>query len=90
VKLPPSTYFIAANRGYPDLASVGTGIIIYSGGLQTVGGTSASCPTVAGIMGLLNAHKLKKTGTALGPLNPFLYDMHEKSPHCFNDITAGG
>lgn len=90
VTFPPSGYFNAKGRGYPDIASIGTGILIYTqGSVQPVGGTSASSPTVAGIMGLLNAHKIAKTGSPLGPLNPFLYQMHKAHPSAFQDIVKG-
>ena len=41
--------------------------------LKTVYGTSASTPTVAGIISLLNDARLQNNKSTLGFLNPFLY-----------------
>merc|ERR1712160_170002 len=51
VTLPPSTYYNSSNRGYPDVAALGNGFLVYLnsyGGWTTVGGTSASSPTFTG------------------------------------------
>merc|ERR1712037_274058 len=50
VVLPPSSYFNSSNRGYPDVAALGNGFAVYLnsyGGWTTVGGTSASSPTLS-------------------------------------------
>ena len=41
--------------------------------LKTVYGTSASTPTLAGIISLLNDARLQNNKSTLGFLNPFLY-----------------
>jgi tripeptidyl-peptidase-1 len=51
-----------------------------------VGGTSASAPTFAGIVALLNDARLKEKKSPLGFLNPLLYS---KGMPGFNDITSG-
>jgi len=51
------------------------------GGL--IGGTSASAPTMAGIVALLNT----STGTSQGNLNPLLYRLAASHPAAFHDIT---
>lgn len=57
---PPSSYFNASNRGFPDVAANGNNILIYiSGGWQLVGGTSASSPIIGGIIAILNDHLIK-------------------------------
>jgi len=89
VALPPSSYYNATSRGYPDVAAFGSGILIYDGGLVLVGGTSASSPIVAGIASLLNDYSLSATGKPLGFLNPLLYKMYAASPSAFTDITVG-
>ena len=50
-----------------------------------ISGTSASSPTFAGIIALIN-DRLKAAGKpALGFLNPFLY----ANPSAFTDVTTG-
>jgi len=88
--LPPSSYFNAKGRAYPDVAADGHNFLIFMNGQwQPVGGTSAAAPTFAGIIALLNDVKITKTGKPLGPLNPFLYKMAKDLPTAFNDITKG-
>jgi len=92
VTLPPSTYYNSSNRGYPDVAALGNGFLVYLnsyGGWTTVGGTSASSPTFTGVAAYLNAMAVNKTGKPLGFLNPFLYKMAAAHPSAFTDITSG-
>jgi tripeptidyl-peptidase-1 len=90
--LPPQSYFNSTNRAYPDIAAMGTGFLIYMqtvGGWSTVGGTSASTPTVAGVSAYLNDLSYKKDGKPLGFLNPLFYQMHEEMPEAFTDVIHG-
>lgn len=89
VALPPSTYFNATNRGYPDVASIGTDVLIYQGDIEDVGGTSASSPNWAAVAGILNHYAKAKSGKPLGFLNPFLYQMASADATTFHDITVG-
>jgi tripeptidyl-peptidase-1 len=92
VALPPSSYYNNANRGYPDVSALGNGFAVYLnsyGGWTTVGGTSASSPTFAGVSSYLNAMAYNKTGKPLGFLNPFLYKMAAAKPSAFTDIVSG-
>jgi len=90
VALPPASYYNAAGRGFPDIAAFGSAILIYDVyGIDTVGGTSASCPIVAGIVALLNDYVITKTSKPLGFLNPLLYQMAAAHPAAFTDITVG-
>jgi len=74
-------------RAYPDLAAQGSGFQVVVGGrVQSVGGTSASSPTVAGIFALLNDHRLAHGKPSLGFINPLIYS---KASSGFNDITSG-
>lgn len=50
-----------------------------------VGGTSASSPTVAGVIALLNDARMQAGRPPLGYLNPFLY----QNMAAFNDIQQG-
>jgi tripeptidyl-peptidase-1 len=89
VKLPPADMYNAKGRGYPDVAAFGSNVLIESGGVQPVGGTSCSSPIVAGLFGLLNGEVIAKTGKPLGFLNPLLYQMAAAAPSAFTDITVG-
>lgn len=58
----------------------------YDGQLSRNGGTSASCPVWAGIIGLLNAARLHAGKPAIGFFNPLLYSG---GANALTDITAG-
>ena len=85
VKLPQKKY--ATNgRGTPDVSLLGESYTIILDGLTTYSnGTSASAPTFAGIISLLNEICLTESGKSLGFLNPFLYG----NPNMLTDITKG-
>lgn len=90
--LPPSSYFKRGNRAFPDVSAMGNNFLIYAdafGGWSTVGGTSASSPTFAGVAAYLNDVSYKAKGKPLGFLNPLLYQMHEAAPDTFTDVTIG-
>ncbi|KAF4555873.1 Tripeptidyl-peptidase sed2-like protein 2 [Elsinoe fawcettii] len=75
-------------RGFPDVAAQGRGFrVIDSGRDIAVGGTSASSPTFAGIIALLNAARKSNGLPTLGFLNPFLYS---KGVNALNDVALGG
>jgi len=90
VVLPPKTYYNAAGRGYPDIAALGHNFLCYiSGSVSPVGGTSASAPTIAGIIAILNAVRLESGQKQLGFANTFFYQAWEDDRSLFNDITVG-
>jgi subtilase family serine protease len=67
-------------------AGVHDGYLIVSGGsLAMVGGTSASAPSFAGIMALVN----QRSGSRNGLPNPRLYSLATTTPSVFHDIAAG-
>merc|ERR1712151_1201771 len=69
-----------------DVATLGDGFqVIVDGKVLSVGGTSASAPTFAGFVSLLNEARLKAGKPAMGYLNPFLY----QNPGAFRDVTVG-
>ncbi|PVH98258.1 tripeptidyl-peptidase-like protein [Periconia macrospinosa] len=75
-------------RGFPDIAAQGLRFRIVDKGTEFhIGGTSASAPVVASIVGLLNNARLSSGQSALGFLNPWLYSTGYKG---LNDITGGG
>lgn len=74
-------------RGFPDVSAQGANYLIVSGGrFGTVGGTSASAPTFASVISLLNDARLAAGKRSLGFLNPLLYS---KGTAGLNDITSG-
>lgn len=84
-------------RDLPDVslsASTHDGYEIFTTGFaESVGGTSCSSPSMAGIVALLN-HYLVVSGKisqpGLGNINPQLYRMAQTVPNAFHDITSGG
>ncbi len=75
-------------RGYPDISAQGMHFQVVANG-QYVGtsGTSASSPTIASIVALVNDERLNAGKSTLGFMNPLLYSSTAVS--IFNDITAG-
>ncbi|RDB20085.1 Tripeptidyl-peptidase sed3 [Hypsizygus marmoreus] len=88
--LPKGTYkglYNPKGRGIPDVAAQGDRFRIFLSGVpRMIGGTSASSPTFAGIVALLNDVRLSKKLPPLGFLNPLLYSVDSSA---FNDITVG-
>lgn len=85
-EVDPSMYN-RSGRAYPDLAANGQAYAVYWGGnVISVDGTSASAPTMAGIIALLNDDLLASNKPPLGFLNPWLYQTGNKG---FTDITKG-
>ncbi|KAF8189516.1 family S53 protease-like protein [Mycena galopus ATCC 62051] len=81
--------FNQTGRGYPDVATQGVNFEISSGGVfQPVSGTSASSPTFASLVALLNDQLLAAGKPILGFLNPFLYGAAAAGTG-FTDITSG-
>lgn len=63
-----------------------------NGSLLVSGGTSASAPSFAGILSLLNAIRLKSGLSSLGYLQPRLYEamaLNDEITPMFYDITYG-
>jgi len=84
--LPQSGLFNSTGRGFPDVAAMGTDFQVFvNGKAVSVGGTSASTPTFAGIASLLNDLRFQKGEPPLGFLNPLLY----QNPEAFHDIVSG-
>lgn len=85
--IPPSSYFNASGRAYPDISALCNHFWIVNNMIPVPGvmGTSASTPTVAGIISLLNDARFLKQKPALGFLNPFLY----QNAAAMYDVTSG-
>ena len=75
----------------PDLASgadPNTGALVIQGGQsQTIGGTSWSSPTWAGLCAIINQARAKAGQTPLGLMGPKIYPLLGTS--AFRDITSG-
>lgn len=88
--LPASSYYNRNGRGTPDVAALGIGFTVLQGGQwESVGGTSASAPTFAAIISLLNNDRLFAGKPTLGFLNPWIYQTASKYPFSFYDVTVG-
>ncbi|KAI0740343.1 family S53 protease-like protein [Earliella scabrosa] len=80
--------FNATGRAYPDVSTQGSNFQVnVNGVVQSVSGTSASSPTFASIVALLNDKRLSAGLPPLGFLNPLLYSGNASS--AFNDVTSG-
>jgi tripeptidyl-peptidase-1 len=89
-KLPPFTAFNPTGRAYPDISVVGSNFVIfYKGKYEIISGTSASTPTFAAMISLLNNARLNAGKKSLGFINPWLYQLYETNPSSFNDIVIG-
>ena len=84
-------------RDVPDISlsasaeHVGYQVFVY-GDLYSVGGTSASAPSLAGVVALLNQYLTSKSVLAkpgLGNINPTLYRLAQSSNNIFHDVTTG-
>ncbi|KAF2652973.1 tripeptidyl-peptidase-like protein [Lophiostoma macrostomum CBS 122681] len=83
-----SGLYNAEGRGFPDVAAQGARYRVVDKGTQiSVGGTSASAPTFASVIGLLNNARKSAGKPALGFLNPWIYSQGYQG---LNDITKGG
>ncbi|KAK6971675.1 family S53 protease-like protein [Favolaschia claudopus] len=88
--LPPSfpgnAKFNTTNRAFPDLSLQGVNFLInFRGEIEQALGTSASTPSVAGMVALINDRLIKEGKPVLGFLNPFLY----ANEGAFNDVVKG-
>ncbi|KAL7280332.1 hypothetical protein ACG7TL_005249 [Trametes sanguinea] len=82
-----SGLFNTTGRAYPDVAAQSENFQVVIGGrVEPVAGTSASSPTFAGVVALLNDFRLSQGKPPLGFLNPLIYSTGVGG---FNDITSG-
>ncbi|TAQ88670.1 hypothetical protein B7494_g2997 [Chlorociboria aeruginascens] len=74
-------------RGYPDVSANGVNYVVAVNGEFTLAyGTSASTPTFASLINLINEKRLRAGKSTVGFLNPVLY----ANSQVMNDITTGG
>jgi len=82
--LPPSNMFNTTGRAYPDASTVGHNLLVaLDGEFVPIDGTSASAPIFAGIITLLNDHRLNRNKAPLGFLNQMLYSAAALMPSSF-------
>lgn len=90
--LPPASRYNRNGAAYPDLSAQAVDFVIcYNELYYAVSGTSASCPTVAGMVALINDRRLAAGKTKLGWLNPVLYGLYNQGSqeYFFNDVVTG-
>ncbi|KAL9102071.1 MAG: hypothetical protein Q9163_002752 [Psora crenata] len=76
-----------SGRAYPDIAAQGQHYVtIWNGSVHLLDGTSASTPTAAAILTLVNDALIAAGKPVLGFLNPWLYS---KGYEAFTDILSG-
>ena len=73
--------FPPLGRATPDISALGEGYQVYvSGKVESVGGTSASSPALAGYVSLLNEARFKAGKPQMGFFNPFAYQVQTPNP----------
>lgn len=84
--------FNASGRAYPDLAANANQCWIKENGEDAAqDGTSCATPVVAGLVALINAHRLRHNRTVVGFLNPLLYAVWADTKGAvFNDVVEAG
>jgi tripeptidyl-peptidase-1 len=91
--IPAQKFWNATGRAYPDIsAEFGAKIsycVLANGVWEGVGGTSASSPTVAHGIAILNNVQLAAGKKPLGFLNPWLYATQAAHADAFTDIVKG-
>ena len=84
-------------RDVPDVSFSASGnhdpyAVMNANGLRATGGTSASSPSFAGVVALLNQYAVSKgiqPAPGLGNINPELYRLAQTTTNVFHDITVG-
>ncbi|MBV8904703.1 MAG: Ig-like domain repeat protein, partial [Acidobacteriia bacterium] len=84
-------------RHVPDIAFSASGghdpyLVVNSNGQRGSGGTSASTPSFAGVVALLNHYLITQAllpAPGLGNINPELYRLAASTTNVFHDITQG-
>lgn len=85
---PWKDLFVKTGRGFPDVALQADNYrVVLAGRAYLIGGTSASAPAFAGLVGMLNDDRIASGKKPLGFLNPWLYSP--AVARTFTDITKG-
>lgn len=85
--MPADSFFNKNGRAYPDISAVCNHFWVVNNLVPVPGvlGTSASTPSVAGIISLINDLRFHNGKPSMGFLNPFLY----KNQAALYDVTSG-
>jgi subtilase family serine protease len=91
ITFPDKKYFNNKGRAYPDITAYGHNCAMYDGHQGWVGmdGTSCSAPIIAGMIAYINHHQISKGKPTVGFVNPLFYEIYERNPTSFNDISIG-
>ncbi|KAI0252044.1 tripeptidyl peptidase A [Lactifluus subvellereus] len=82
-----SGLFNPNGRAYPDVSAQASNFRVFFRGVPaSLYGTSASTPSFAGFVALLNDARIAAGKRSLGFLNPLIYALNGRG---FNDITSG-
>jgi hypothetical protein len=77
-------------RIFPDVTLIGTNYFVVKGNAaNSVDGSSASTPAMAGFISLMNGARRRVGLPLLGFVNPLLYAAFDADPLAFNDIKTG-
>ena len=82
-------YLICSGDGDPTSCSSGFRDASTTPSFTAVGGTSASAPTFAAILALVNQYIGNNSPTGLAPVNPMLYSLAATTPSAFHDVKTG-
>jgi tripeptidyl-peptidase I len=86
--IPSTSFFNKTGRAFPDLATMGVGFQVFVGGHRiSVGGTSASTPTFAAMVSMMNTLRFNAGLPSMGFIHPFLYQIWENNVGAYRDIT---
>jgi len=89
-RFPPFKYFNKTGRVYPDIALVAHNYLVNVGNnYMAVDGTSASSPSVSGMISILNNLRLSQNKSSVGLVAPLLYNIYNNCPLCFKDVIEG-
>jgi tripeptidyl-peptidase-1 len=87
---PPSSYFNASGRAYPDITTYASNYFVFlAGEVIRESGTSASAPVFAAMVTLWNDMRIAYGLPPMGFIAPFLYSIYAEHPEAFNDIVTG-
>jgi tripeptidyl-peptidase-1 len=82
----PKKGFSKTGRGTPDVSALGEGYqVLQNGRIMSVGGTSASAPVFAGMIGMINEARIQAGKPPMGCLNPWIY----QNADAFTDVVLG-
>ena len=85
------SFFNSSGRAFPDWAAEGVNFqVVVNGAVTSVAGTSASTPSTASVISLLNEARFAAGLPSMGWAHPFLYQAwEERAEAAFGDIVLG-